>query len=218
MKNLPLAVIELGLLLASVTGCKESGVSVDIPQPGLYAHVVDASGNPLPGVDVHYVFYTTTNPVMLNAIIQYSLVTPQVVTVKVFDPFDTEVQTVIDAQNQLAGLYRVNVAPPVTNGIYACKVLAGSTAQTTSFFIRTDDIAQLQQKPPLLRSDSKGEFYLSPSQLGIGRRFSAQDRDDEVITDSISVVLARTGFQTLVQSVAIDSTQVISKTFILTSN
>ncbi len=82
MRRYSLGGLVAGALFALMVGCEDSGVSVDLPQPGLYAHVVDASGNPLSGVDVHYVFYTTTNPVTLNETIQYSLATPQVVTIK----------------------------------------------------------------------------------------------------------------------------------------
>lgn len=220
MKLSHLIPITLLWLILSVSGCKDDGISVSVPEPGLYARIIDASGNPLADADVHYIFYTTTNPVLLNAMIQYNLASAQVVTLKVFDPFGHQVQTVLESQPQQAGSYRITVTPRVTNGIYTCKLQTGSTEQEIAFFIRTDDIAQLQQRTPLTKSDAKGEFYLSHSVMGIGRSFHVASGSggvvaDETIADSISVVLARPGYQTLVKSVRLDTTQATSTTFVM---
>jgi hypothetical protein len=199
-------------------GCKDDGVSVDNRPAGLYAKVVSSSGTTISGVNVHYLFYTTTNPLKLNAWIQYSLSTSQVVTLKVFDPFDREVSTLINAVQQPAGVHTVQFYDSTaTNGVYSYRLQTGDSLKVGSFYIRDDDVVRLQQKSPLTVSDPAGQFFLSPQVLGIGRTFQSQF-STETISDSISIVLVKANYRTLIQSFRLDTSRPTDRTFTLESN
>ena len=198
-------------------GCKDDVVSVDHRPAGLYAKVVNAGGSAVHGVNVHYLFYTTTNPVVTSLWLRYGLSTPQVVTLKVFDPFNTEIATLVNGQPQPAGQHSIYFDSSVTNGIYSYKVQTTDSLQIGSFFIRDDDAFQLQQKPPLVVSDQNGQFFLSPSVLGIGRSFHG-DLSTETISDSIAIVLVKANYRTLIQSFRLDTSSPTDKTFTLEPN
>lgn len=218
MTRLSAIVPSIVLITILSTGCKDDGISVDGRPVGLYARVVDSSGNVVVGAGVHYVFYTSTNPVTLNAWIQYSLPTQQVVTLRVFDPFDREVSTLLNAVQQPAGVHTIQFFDSsVTNGVYSYRLQTGDSLRTGFFFIRDDDIARLQQKSPLTVSDQNGQFFLSPSVLGIGRTFQTQF-SAETISDSISLILVKTNYRTLIRSFRLDVTRPTDKTFTLEPN
>jgi len=205
------------LTLIFFVGCKDNGISVDNRPAGLYAKVVNTSGGAMSGVSVHYLFYTTTNPVVTSLWIQYVLSTPQIVTLKVFDPFGREIATLVNGQQQPVGQHSIHFDSSVTNGVYSYKLQAGDSLWVESFFIRDDDIAQLQQISPLLTSDQNGEFFLSPSVLGIGRTFQGLF-STETISDSISIVLVKANYRTLVQSFRMDASKPTDRTFTLELN
>jgi len=198
-------------------GCKDDGVSVDNRPAGLYAKVMSTNGSAISGLNVHYLFYTSTNPVVTSVWIHYVLSTPQVVTLKVFDPFDREIAALIDGQQQPAGEHSIYFDSSVTNGIYAYKLRTSDSLRTDSFFIRDDDTAQLRQKSPLVTSDQNGEFFLSPSVLGIGRTFQGQF-SPETISDCISILLVKANYRTFIQSFRLDTSRPTDRTFTLEPN
>ena len=211
-------IILLTILMSTLfAGCKNDGVSVDNRPAGLYANVINTSGSVMSGVNVHYLFYTSTNPVVTSLWIQYGLSTPQVVTLKVFDPFDRELGTLINGQQQPAGQHSIYFDSSVTNGVYTYRLQTGDSLRTGSFFIRDDDIAQLQLKSPLVTSDQNGLFFLSPSVLGIGRTFQNQF-STETISDSISIVLVKANYRTMIQSFRLDPAKPNDRTYTLEPN
>jgi hypothetical protein len=214
MNHLHMVCLSLMLSALILPGCKDEGVSVDSRPAGLHAKVVTTGGSAVSDVGVHYIFYTTTNPVLLNAFIEYSLATPQMVTLKVFDPFDREVITLVNGVTQPAGQHSVLFDSAVTNGVYSFRLQTGDSLRTGSFLIRDDDTARIQQKPPLTTSGLSGEFFLSPSTLGIGRTFQRQFAT-ETISDSISIVLVKANYRTLVRSLRLSVVRPIDVTFTL---
>lgn len=201
------------LIFVSFFSCS-NGVNVDDRPPGLYARVIDSNGNAISDVNVHYIFYTSTNPVATNAYIEFDLPTSQVVTLKIFDPFDREVATLINELRLDPGKYLVRFDAPVTNGVYTYRLKIGDSLRVGSFFIRDDNIERLQQKPPLITSDKNGEFFLSTSALGIGKTFQGPS-STEVISDSITIVLVKANYKTLVQSFRLNASKANDKTFVL---
>ncbi len=211
-------VLSIALIGNLLVGCKDDGVSVDNRPAGLYAKVVNPSGGVVAGTSVHYIFYSSTNPVSLNAWIQYSLSVAQVVTLKVFDPVDREVSTLINAVQQPAGVHTIQFSDSsATNGVYSYKLQTGDSLRVGSFYLREDDIVRLQQKSPLTVSDQAGQFFLSAKVLGIGRTFQGQF-STETISDSISVVLVKANYRTLVQSFRLDVTKPTERTLTLEPN
>jgi hypothetical protein len=199
-------------------GCKEDGISVDDRPAGLYATVVDSAGNPVADAAVHYLFYTSTNPLVLNAWIQYGLPTSRTVTLTVYDPLDREFSTLINGVQQPAGTHTIQFYDSTaTNGVYSYRLQAGDSLITGSFYIRDDDIVRLQKKTPLATSDGSGRFFLSPAALGIGRTFYGLF-SPETISDSISVILVKENYKTHMQSFRFDISTAVDRTFTLEAN
>lgn len=184
---------------------------------GLYGRIVDTGGLVVVDADVHYIFYTSFNPVVLSVGIQYGVTNPAVVTLTVFDAFGREVSRLIDGEQQLAGTYLALFDEPVTNGVYSYTIQIGDSLLSGSFFIRDDDITRLGQKPPLIKSDHGGQFFLSQSALGLGRTFSIHPSTDTIL-DSLSIVLYKEGYTTLIESFRLDTTKAVDRGFTLLSN
>ena len=191
-------------------GCTDSD---DNHTPGIYGKVIDSSGNIAVNVNVNYIFYTNSNSLVLSLSILYGLPSQNIVTLKVFDPFDNEVVTLVDSQLQNAGYYSIYFNSPVTNGIYTYKLWKGDSLSIGSFFIRDDDIDRLAQKNPLLTTDHSGQFFIDNSLFGIGKTIGL-----ETITDSITIVLSKTGYRNFTQTFHVDTTKAIERTFTLTAN
>jgi hypothetical protein len=101
---------------------------------------------------------------------------------------------------------------PGTNGVYSYTIVVEDTTESGMFPIWDDDTARLQQKPPLVFSGGNGEFFLGVSTLGICRTFNG-----ETISDSVSIVLVKEGYTTLVEGVRLRSSQIVDGTFTLSA-
>ena len=191
-------------------GC-DTGVGPDDTRPvGLYGTIFDDTGNPISEVNIHYIFNPGTDLEIQSMLIPYSLPYPQVVTVKVYDIFDRLVATLIDEVEQQAGMYQIHFNEPVTNGIYYFEVQKGDTLETGKFFIRTEDINILEDRNPLLQSDEEGEFFAEPFVFGIGQTITGV-----TISDSLSIVFTKNGYNTTVESFKMDTTQAVDMEFIM---
>jgi len=84
-----------------------------------YGREIDAKGSAVAGINVHYIFYTSTNPVITSVWLQYGLPTSQVVTLKIFDPFDRKITTLIDGRQQPTGQPSILFDSFVNNGVYS---------------------------------------------------------------------------------------------------
>ena len=212
--------ILVGLLTVSCfTGCKENVVQIDDTPPGLYAVVIDPAGVALSGVEVRYLFYTMDNPLQLNARIQFSLASAKVVTLKILDPYGREVTTLINAQTEPAGVHSVQFDSAVTNAVYTSWLKVGDSVTTGEFFIRDDDLTRLQQKPSLTRTGQEGKFSLTSSLLRIGKTFPSQIApNNDLILDSITVVLTKSGYKTFMETVRIDPSGPTGRSFTMQTN
>ncbi len=199
----------LGILIFHV-GCKDNGVIVDGRPPGIYGRALTSTGSPLDSVGIHFIYYTTTNPVILNGTIRYQLATPQPVTVTVQDPFGRIVDTLINHQQQMAGNYWMMWDTSVTNAVYAWRVQAGETAMTGEFLVRDDDISRIQSTRPLMVTDRDGGFFLGPLAVGVGRTIGG-----ETIADSVTIVACKPGYRTAVETVRSATSQAVDRTLTL---
>ncbi len=191
-------------------GC-DTGVEPDETRPvGLYGTIVDDIGNPISEVNVHYIFNPGMHLEIQSVLIQYSLPYTQVVTVKVYDIFDRLIVTLIDEVEQQPGAYAIHFNEPVTNGIYYFKVQKADTVESGKYFIYTEDITILEDRNPLLKSDEEGKFFVEPFAFGIGNTIMGV-----TISDSLSIVLTKTGYNTTVESFKLDTTQAVDREFIM---
>jgi hypothetical protein len=218
MTRLLSVVISAVIIITLHFGCKEDGVAADDRPAGLYATVIDSAGNPVSDAEVHYLFYTSTNPLVLNAWIQYVLTVSRTVTLKVYDPLGREFSTLINGVQQPAGTHTIQFYDSTAaNGVYSYRLQAGDSLGTGSFYIRDDDIVRLQKKTPLTVSDGSGRFFLSPAALGIGRTFYVPF-SPETISDSISIILVKENYKPFMQSFRLNVSTSDDRTFTLEAN
>lgn len=219
MRRISCTLFLYGLAVSLFLTCRQNPINSDNRIPGLYGKIVDTAGTPLSDASVHYIFYTNLRPYdpIVNFVwIQYGLPTARTVTLRVYDPLDRLVITLVN-ELQAAGFYRVQFnGSGVTNGIYTYRIQVGDSAWSGSFFIRNDDIAQLQQRSALTVSDQNGLFFMSSSMLGIGKRLVFDYGDTSVavtISDSLTIVLFKAGYQTLAESFRLDPNLPVERTF-----
>lgn len=223
MNTIHLRIVIAFAITILLGGCRSDPVTTDARAPGLYATVVDSAGNRISGVAVHYIFYWTTGelpPDVTQPWIQYWVSTPRLVSLRIYDPFGLEAAVLIDSLMQPAGQHSIMFdGRGFTNGIYSYKVFAGDSVQAGFFYLLDVDLVPLVQKPPLVTSDENGIFFLSPSTLGIGKRFS---RDliggspiEMTVGDSITVVLYKHGFQHKLDSFKMGRDRIIDRKFVI---
>ncbi|MGD9900550.1 MAG: hypothetical protein AB7T22_15600 [Calditrichaceae bacterium] len=208
------------LILIILTGCDDDPVRPDDNTLKQFSGVVnDKNGNVLHDVDVHYIYYIGMDAVFKNTGIGYTLSVQQDVTLIIYSMFGDEIARPLENLSQPAGqhIYFFD-ASDYTNGIYSYKIESNELNQEGSFLVRDDLVSNLIQKNPLLSSTSDGSFDLSYSSLGIGKKFTMMINETEnqfIITDSIEIILYKPDYQISVNSIKIDTTRTMRKTFIL---
>ena len=190
---------------------------------------IDSEGNPVQGVGVHYLFTTgSLTPLSKpggtcpSTAIQYSISAPGHVLLRLLRWYTREpVDTLVDGM-QPAGTFRVSFdATRLTNGVYLYQLVTDSTTAEQHILLLNTDVSSLVQTGPLATSDARGTFSLPYGMFGFGIVSYLTSPggptviDSVCISTSIQLVLYREGYQTLVQPVAIDTTQAISRTFTL---
>jgi len=211
-------IIILLILTTVIPGCKDEIVDPpDDRKPAFYGKVVDQNENLLANVSVHYIYYLGSDVELRNAVISYSVPSGQNVVVQIYDAFNKSVAKPIDSYLN-AGQYMVNFnGDDLTNGIYRY-VISGQTIYAEgSFPLITYDTGKLITTPALTTSDSKGEFVISHSVLGVGKKFQMQEIARElIVADSVKFVLHKDGYSDVIKSVKLDTTKVIDQIFKMT--
>jgi len=211
-------IIILLILTTVIPGCKDDIVDPpDDRKPAFYGKVVDQNDNLLANVSVHYIYYLGSDVELRNAVISYSVPSSQNVVVQIYDAYNKPVAKPIDSYLN-AGQYMVNFnGNDLTNGIYRY-VISGQTIYTEgSFPLITYDTGKLITTPALITSDSKGEFAISHSLFGVGKKFQMQEIARElIVADSVKFVLHKDGYMDAIKSIKLDTTKVIDQTFKMT--
>jgi hypothetical protein len=179
--------------------------------------VVDENDQVLPNVDVHYIYNVGINAEFKHVTIQYSLISQQNVTLKIYNMFGEEVSRPLENQAQLAGNHSYFFdASQLSNGIYRYRIEGNNLISEGSFLVLDDDVSALVQKPPLTLTDPDGFFHLKYATLGIGKKFTMlinNEKQDLVIADSIQIILYLENYQISVNHIKIDTTRTKEKTF-----
>lgn len=205
-----------------LSDCNKGPVEVEDKDPGFYAKVVDSNNNPVAGVNLHYIFYVGSNIVSRNTVFSYILQSSDTITIKIFDSFNNEVATLLDKQYQPSGNHAYNYnASNITNGIYLCSINGSTIDLNIQFFVLTDDFDQLLPLHPFKNTDSSGDLDISYSEFGIGNHFTYQTGSNQIeltVADSITVVLFKEGYRTLIQNINFDTNSAFETTFHLENN
>lgn len=192
--------------------CKDNPVKTDDDyDKAILGKITDGNGNPLLLVSVHYIFSLGTEAIFKNAVIQYSLQSTQNITLRIFNMLDEEIARPFDNQSQPAGSHSYFFdGNGLTNGIYSYELTGDDINQKGSFIILDDDISNLIQTFPVQMSGTDGSFRLDYSLLGLGRKFNLLIGNEEkelTISDSIKIVIYKATYQTVVETVKIDTTK-----------
>jgi hypothetical protein len=212
MKNVILFMLPF---LIIICGCEENSSGGGDDPMALSLLVTDSSGDPVSGVDFHYIYYTGTDIVYRNATIQYALPATDTVTLRIYDPYGQLISTLLDHHAQAAGIYQYFYdGAALTNGIYEYRLILSDTSFTGKFFICTDDPALLKSLPALGHTDQNGKLTINYSVLGVGSTFPAPQSDLGYIavSDSITILLFKPGYFDYSEGIKIKINTITEKT------
>lgn len=197
----------------------------------LYGKVIDQQGNPVSGVNVHFI------PSLIDTGLQKrSLLEPTPSTVIKFSIPEQSYVTLVLLRhssrdtisylinNELlnAGNYAVDAnTESLTNGVYDYVLKYGTSIIEKSFLVlKTPE--ELVSTIPLVVTDSEGKFQLNYNDFGIGSVFGfSSEASPEIlyykeISDTIQILLMKDNFNNYLETVLIDTTKTLNKSFIIT--
>ncbi|HEY9167799.1 MAG TPA: hypothetical protein VIS48_16720 [Candidatus Kryptonia bacterium] len=207
-------------------GCAKGSnpVSQDGTSHTFYGQVLDSQGKPLEGVAIHYMFTTEPNSLYKldktcpSTIIGYTVPRRCHVTVTLLRWFTLDsIATLVD-DTLNAGEYMVTVdGLSATNGVYICRVVADTSVSEFKIALENLDYSVLIKKTPLTTTDSNGKFSLPYGIFAFGVPFvltnGVNPIDTVYMSRTIEFVLYKSGYQTAVQSVTIDTTTDMNQQF-----
>ena len=222
-------ILSVGLVFYSCT--KDDNPVVPLNNdPVIYGKVVDEEGNPVPGVNVHYVplltdtsFEKISNNPLATVTINFSLPNETYVTI-VFLEHITRDTLFYPVENQLlnAGNYAIHIdISSMTNGIYDYVIKFDSTIIERELLLNRDP-QELVAAHPLTTTDGNGDFELRYDRLGIGETFGiTSEVSPEIIfyvtiSDSMQIFLTKQNYNNCLEPIKIDTNFAFRKTFTLT--
>ncbi len=208
------------ILLLYLFSCNDNPSNGGDNPLALSLTVTDSNAIPIAGVDFHYIFYVGLDVVYRNAAIEFSLPVTDTVTLCIYDPFKNLIATPCAHQVMPAGEHVIFFdADTLTNGVYEYRIIRPSSTKTGAFFIRTDDPALLKSLSALTQTDQKGKLTLNYSTLGIGYNFLSPQSELGYVTisDSISVLLFKSGYHDYSEGIKLNTATTTKKTIQLAS-
>jgi len=232
------ALVALVVSIVFIIGCKNDLVAtVIVPNANheLYGNVVDEAGNPVEGVNVHYIFSfpyerleINRNQILLNSeavppstIISFDIPTRQKVTVTILRWFTRDTITVLFDDTLNVGNHVITLnSQTMTNGLYIYQIKTDTEVIEKRMIYLDLDVSRLITTNPLVKSNSAGSFVLPYGLLGFGISFDRVSSDGTPlppieISDTIQIVLFKPGYGTLIKEVTIPHNTSPRETFIL---
>lgn len=238
MNVVKFAFVVFVLSIVFITGCKNDLVStVEIPDVthSLYGNVIDEAGNPVEGVNVHYIFSLPTvrleinrNEVILNSaatppstVISFEIPTKQKVTITILRWFTRDTITVLfnDTLNVGQHVFSLNTQT-MTNGFYIYQIKTETNKIESRMFCLTSDVSSLITTDPLVKSNSEGAFVLPYGLLGFGISIDRVSPEGTPLSPyevsrTIQMVLHKRGYETLIKEITIPHSTSLEETFVL---
>ncbi|MFA4924223.1 MAG: hypothetical protein WC557_08545 [Ignavibacteriaceae bacterium] len=232
------ALVALVLSIVFIVGCKNDLVAtVIVPDANheLYGNVVDENGNPVEGVNVHYIFTfpnerleVNRNEILLNSeavppstIISFEIPTRQKVTITILRWFTGDTITVLfnDTLNVGNHVFTLN-SQTMTNGFYIYQIKTDTEVIEKRMIYLDLDVSRLITTNPLVKSNLEGSFVLPYGLLGFGISFERVSPEGTPlppyeISRTIQMVLYKPGYKTFIKDVTIPRNINLKETFIL---
>ena len=219
-----IAVLAISILLFS---CKSDPVSNDQSSLTITGQVVDEQGQPVSSAGVHYIFdmepmsqLPKANKICPSTTIGFQIPKPGHVSLKIYRWYTNELVATLADTTLSAGYFNfVFDAGKMTNGVYVYRLLYDTVLTERKMLLMILDYNALANTTPLVQTDGNGRFTLTYEQLGFNIPFqmtsSSGTVDTVYISPAISLVLVKSGYQTLVVPMTIDLSRETIKTFIL---
>ncbi|MDP1677296.1 MAG: hypothetical protein Q8L88_10575 [Bacteroidota bacterium] len=227
MKIMYLHYFFISLALVSFQCDKNKSITAPEDSPiNLSGVVVDNKGNPINGANIHFLFSLTDSSFgkieksTASTRIQFSIPSRSFVKLQTLRWHTREIVETIVEDTLLAGNYSYSISSKkYTNGLYFISLNAGSFSQEKYLLISNADVDSLITTIPLCSSNSFGQFSVSYQMFGFGSPIiQTSEKDGTIIgvgyiSHSIKIVIAKSGYKTLVQPILIDTTKSIQQTF-----
>jgi hypothetical protein len=200
-------VIGLAVVSLMLSACVDDP-PVEPGPPTLFGFVSDSSGSPIRDVEVHYIYYTKYNTDSWTGfeMFEFPSYRTEPATVEIINPLGKVIEKLLDGDTVESGENMVTFQTRVTNGIYSCRITTPDTLITYIFGKRTDNLDSLASVAPLVTTNSGGLFSLTARNLGIGVQVPSYYLD-EVVRDSITIVLFKNGYQPYTETFLMDTTR-----------
>lgn len=211
MNRLPLSLFLILALILLHSGC--GAMAEDEPEQVIFGRVVDERGGPVPDVAVHYRLHITSSEPLEpsdNWGVTVSVHFPMSDTLRVkVLRYSTE-ETVLTLADGFrpAGFFNLDIKPyTLTNGLYITEVAYPDSTLRFPVLAHGSNV-YLEQTPPLIKTNSAGEFLIDYNTLGIGERFTTRNRrgeeTDVTIISGLDIILVKEGFTLLEHSISMD--------------
>jgi len=208
--------------------CKKDNnpVTIENSQQVLSGKVIDSQGNAVEGVGIHYIYSFSSSKLgkiqkpCPSTQISYSIPKRCFVTLKIFRWFTRDTIETIIQDTLNSGNYNVSInMNKYTNGLYIYRLTYDTTTIEKYMSMLNLDISSLVNANPLCKSNSNRQFNIPYGLLGFNvpllhtSESSPTIIDTAYISHSIQLVLSKSGYKTIVQTLFIDTTKEMSQTF-----
>ncbi len=228
MKSKYYFAVFITVAVISIPCCKKDNnpVTSENSQQILSGNVIDNQGNALEGVGVHYIYSLSSAKLVKTqqpnptTHINYSIPKRCFVSLKIFRWFTRDTIETIIQDTLNSGNYSVSVnMTKYTNGLYIYRLTFDTTVVEKYLFMLNLDISSLVITNPLCKSNSDGQFKIPYGVFGFNVPILRTTESNPTVIETtyisptIQLVLSKTGYKTIVQTLSIDTTKETLQTF-----
>ena len=192
--------------------------------------VIDDSGLPVGGADIHYIFKMSipfsaksaarVRP-MPSTTISFGIPRDGKTTLRVYRLGTRElIKTLIDTVLHSGSYTRSFDSGNISNGIYIFQLICVDYISEKLMILLNDDISMLIKTTPITKTDLTGKFRIPYSLFGLDEEFSMSSDIDPILigvskVDSIGIVIYRSDKKYLLQWITINKNNSQEQTFTL---
>jgi hypothetical protein len=167
------------------------------------------------------------NPFNPSTTISYQLPNQSDLRITVYNYPENDTVATLVYSTYAAGLYRVSwdgrndKAELVTDGLYSYKMEANDFKDEKIMCVNMLEPAILEQSKAKTHTNAKGVFQIEYKNIPIGAEINHTDETGPeilgqwTVPDSITIVLTKTGYESIQKKIVIDSTQNVEYDFVM---